>query len=476
PERPHPFRPWSEAPKRNAWRGRAPVGAGSAAPAAGCRSPRRARLLGGDLLADLLERAPDQPRDVHLRDPDLRRDLRLRQPVEEPEAQDRALAVVQHPEARRQDGAVLGDLVGVLLDADRLERVDLLVLPAAKSGGQRQRAVRAPALERLQDLLLLDRRRSRELRDRRRAPQLHGQLFHQTRQLDVQLLEAARDAHGPAAVAEVPLDLADDVRRRVGRQLDAAGQVEAVDRLDQADRADLDQVVELLAAVRVAPRERADERHVLLDQPLARREIAALVVPPQQLPVSLVPPHRLPYLGIRSTRFRSSTQQPSPRSSTSTPSVTVASTRPRPRCASSSSSARSRSQSNGPTLRTSPSSPPSLIATVTSPPVPASSPSSATWTSSRLSNVRFSRTARPPTTRWATSWKSCSSGSVKTISSVTCRPPGAPRRDRAPCARRLPCRPARPRASPAWRRATTFRTRRRSRTRPASAPAASRRH
>src|SRR5581483_2102269 len=103
PERPHPFRPWSEAPKRNAWRGRAPVGAGSAAPAAGCRSPRRARLLGGDLLADLLERAPDQPRDVHLRDPDLRRDLRLRQPVEEPEAQDRALAVVQHPEARRQD-------------------------------------------------------------------------------------------------------------------------------------------------------------------------------------------------------------------------------------------------------------------------------------------------------------------------------------------------------------------------------------
>ena len=43
-------------------------------------------------------------------------------------------------------------------------------------------------------------------------------------------------------------------------------EVEAVDRLDQPDRADLDEVLELLAAVRVAPGERADERHVLLDQ------------------------------------------------------------------------------------------------------------------------------------------------------------------------------------------------------------------
>jgi len=55
----------------------------------------------------------------------------------------------------------------------------------------------------------------------------------------------------------VPLDLADDVRRRVGRQLDAPVEVEAVDRLDQADGADLDEILELLAAVRVG---RASER------------------------------------------------------------------------------------------------------------------------------------------------------------------------------------------------------------------------
>src|SRR5206468_11598681 len=41
-------------------------------------------------------------------------------------------------------------------------------------------------------------------------------------------------------------------------------------------------VVELLATIRVAPRERADERHVLLDQLLAGSEVAFLVVPPQE--------------------------------------------------------------------------------------------------------------------------------------------------------------------------------------------------
>src|SRR5205814_3908686 len=98
-----------------------------------------------------------------------------------------------------------------------------------------------------------------------------------------QLLQAARHAHGPTLVAEVTLDLADDVRRRIGRELDAAAEVEAVDRLDQPDRADLDEILELLAAVGVATRERSNQRHVLLDQLLARCEVALLVVAAQEL-------------------------------------------------------------------------------------------------------------------------------------------------------------------------------------------------
>src|SRR4051794_41462398 len=66
---------------------------------------------------------------------------------------------------------------------------------------------------------------------------------------ELELLQSARDPDGPALVAEVPLDLTDDRRRRVRRELDAALEVEAVHGLDQADRRDLDQVVERLAAV-----------------------------------------------------------------------------------------------------------------------------------------------------------------------------------------------------------------------------------
>src|SRR5437868_308108 len=103
----------------------------------------------------------------------------------------------------------------------------------------------------------------------------------------------------------MPLDLADDVRRRVGRQLDAAVEVEPVDRLDQPDRADLDEILELLAAIRVAPRQRAHERHVLLDQLLARLEIAVLVVAAQENLVGLA--HPTPP-SSDCTRFVSSTQ------------------------------------------------------------------------------------------------------------------------------------------------------------------------
>src|SRR6185295_120669 len=142
--------------------------------------------------------------------------------------------------------------------------------------------IRAARFERLEHQLLFDARRLRELRDRRRPPELDCLILDDLRQLHVELLETARDAHGPALVTEVALDLADDVRRRVRGQLDTAVDVEAVDRLDQTDAADLDEIVELLAAVGVAAGERADEGEVLLDQLLPGGEIALLVVAAKQ--------------------------------------------------------------------------------------------------------------------------------------------------------------------------------------------------
>src|SRR5207247_2544289 len=193
-------------------------------------------FFGGDLLPNLLQGAANEPRDVHLRDADLLRNLRLREPFEEAQVQDLPLPVVEDAEPRRQHSAVLRDVVLVLFGADRLERVELFAVLLRAAGRQRQRGVCAPGLERLEHLFFLGTRSFRELGDRRRPTELHRQLFDQSRKLHVQLLEAARDADGPALVAEVPLDLPDDVRRRVRRQLDTAVEIEAVDCLDQPDR------------------------------------------------------------------------------------------------------------------------------------------------------------------------------------------------------------------------------------------------
>src|SRR5262249_28790854 len=345
-----------------------------------------------------LERAANQPRDVHLRDADLRRDLRLRQPLEEAEVQDPPLPVVEHAKARLEHGAVLGHFVHVLLAADRLERVEVALLVADRPGRQGHGAVRASALERLEHLLLLHPGFLGDLGDRGRAAELHGQLLDEAGQLDGELLEPARHAHRPALVAGVPRDPAYDVRRRVGRQLDAAVEVEAVDRLDQADGADLDEVVELLAAVGVAPGERADERHVLLDQLVPGGEVSLLVVAAQERGV----------VGIRHQAGRalvSRTQSPSSRVSTAWASTVESSTRRTP---SSRSPAGARSwrralPSKGPrraSMRPSSSS----ISSVTCPSPRSrwSTSSTASWRSSSASSVKFSRMATPPSTRCAT--------------------------------------------------------------------------
>src|SRR3954471_11071863 len=378
-------------------------------------------LLGRDLVADLLQRATDQAGDVHLRDPDLLGDLGLRQAFEEAQVQDLPLTLVQHPESRREDGAVLGDVVLMLLRADRLERIELLAVLRPAAGRKRQRRVGAPGLERLEDLFLLGARRLGELGDRGRSSELHRQLLDEPGQLHVQLLQPARHAHRPALVTEVALDLADDVRRRVCRQLDAAIQVEAVDRLDQPDRADLDEIFELLAAVRVAPRQRAHERHVLLDQLLASLQVPVLVVAPQQNLVRLVHP---PEPFVVFSRVVSSTHSPPSRSEISTLSQTALRIRDSvswsvpPPCSSS-----ARTAAKGPTVVCSESSSTRTRSVTPSDCARSSSASSASSRSSRFSNVRFIRTARPPSTRCATLLNASSAGSISSISSpLTTRP------------------------------------------------------
>ena len=122
------------------------------------------------------------------------------------------------------------------------------------------------------------------------------------------LLQAPRHPHRVGPVAEVALDLTGDVRDHERAEL-GSPRVEAVDRLDQPDAPDLHEVLVELAACAVSTGEALDERHVLLDQPLASSEVAVLVVLAQQDPRgfagALASPWRAParrLLGCRALR------------------------------------------------------------------------------------------------------------------------------------------------------------------------------
>src|SRR5690606_35386456 len=83
---------------------------------------------------------------------------------------------------------------------------------------------------------------------------------------ELELLQPARHPDRPALVPEVTLDLTDDRRGGVGGELHPAAQVEPVDRLDQADRRDLSEIVEPFASVAEPAGEVLDERHVEFHQ------------------------------------------------------------------------------------------------------------------------------------------------------------------------------------------------------------------
>src|SRR5215472_15889482 len=110
--------------------------------------------------------------------------------------------------------------------------------------------------------------------------ELVGQLGAGPAQLKPQLLSGALDVYVPPLVPEVPLDLPGDARLGVGGQVAAEGWVEVVDRLEQADVADLHQFLWRLRAVPVSLCARPDQRLVTSDELFA--SIAALLTVSRQ--------------------------------------------------------------------------------------------------------------------------------------------------------------------------------------------------
>ena len=126
--------------------------------------------------------------------------------------------------------------------------------------------VRAPGLDAGQHLVLGDAQPLGDLGGGRGAPEGRREVLGGAVHLHPQLVQPARYVDGADVVAEVPLDLADDGRHREGRELHAAVGVEAVDRVDQPDRADLDDVLHRLVAAAEAGGRVPHEREVGLDE------------------------------------------------------------------------------------------------------------------------------------------------------------------------------------------------------------------
>ena len=134
----------------------------------------------------------------------------------------------------------------------------------------------APRLQRLGDLLLGRADRLGELGVRRQAALAGPDLDLGAADAPGQLDDRPRGAHELRAVAQVVADLALDGGHGDGAQVAPARGLEAVDGLDQADGADLHEVVDGLASARVAAGDRAHEAHVLLDEARSR-----LLMPPR---------------------------------------------------------------------------------------------------------------------------------------------------------------------------------------------------
>src|SRR3954465_4925584 len=97
--------------------------------------PRLSELVDlADGVAQGLERAAQQARDVHLRDPELRRDLRLRQPLLEAEVQDPARAGVEGLQAGAEHDARVGAGEAALLDRHVEPSLAALVVARRQEG------------------------------------------------------------------------------------------------------------------------------------------------------------------------------------------------------------------------------------------------------------------------------------------------------------------------------------------------------
>jgi hypothetical protein len=133
--------------------------------------------------------------------------------------------------------------------------------------------------------------------------QVSGQLGDVLVHAQRKFLQAAGHAHRPRAVAQVAPDLAHHGRHGVAGERDVAAEVEAIDRLEEPEAGDLEEIVDRLAGVLVAARQGAREGQEALHEHVAVDRVAPLEVALKQRPVGAQAPRATPSLAHRGTHL-----------------------------------------------------------------------------------------------------------------------------------------------------------------------------
>ena len=131
---------------------------------------------------------------------------------------------------------------------------------------ERKSAVGGGGLDAIEDLVLAGTNALGKFGNRRRPAEFLRERPGGGADLQAHLLQPARNPYRPALVAKPALDLPDDGRCGIRRELDTSRRVVTVDCLDQADGRDLDEVVVRFAAVAEASGQMLHEWLVDADQ------------------------------------------------------------------------------------------------------------------------------------------------------------------------------------------------------------------
>jgi hypothetical protein len=200
------------------------------------RPPRLPRCPRSPLSGELpqaRERAAQDAGDLHLRQPESRANLGLGEVVLESQAHGFALVRWQSVQQRIERGGVLGAREPGIVD-ERVMQVVVRVV-SVRRGIEPVWVVGAGRRECLEDVLGAGAEHAGDLGGRRRSAERSAQSGGHGVDLDRALLQVAWHAHGPAMVAEVALELAENRGHGVRGERDPAGWVVTVDRLQEAE-------------------------------------------------------------------------------------------------------------------------------------------------------------------------------------------------------------------------------------------------